>query len=125
MRLLLDTNIFLWAIRDDRRLSKAARLKIQNADEVYISSASIWEIIIKMKLNKLEVDPTQLMNAIIESEFIELPITAKHAVTVADLPDIHRDPFDRILVAQAICEPLILLTADSTIEQYSDLVELV
>lgn len=125
MRLLLDTHIFLWAIRDDRRLSKSTRSKIQRADEVYISSASLWEITIKMKLKKLDVDPKQLINAIMESGFIELPITGRHAIMTAELPDIHRDPFDRILVAQAICEPLTLITADVNLEEYSDLVELV
>lgn len=125
MRLLLDTHIFLWAIRDDRRLSKMTRSKLQNADEVYVSSASIWELMIKIKLKKLDADPKQLVNAIIASGFIELPVTARHAITTAELPDIHRDPFDRILVAQAICEPLTLITADANLEEYSDLVELV
>jgi PIN domain nuclease of toxin-antitoxin system len=125
MRLLLDTHVFLWAIKNDRRLSKTTRSKILNASEVYVSSASIWEAAIKVKLKKLDVDVDQLVDAIFESGFVELPITARHAATVCRLPDIHRDPFDRLLIAQAISEPLTFLTADAALKNYSDLVELV
>jgi PIN domain nuclease of toxin-antitoxin system len=123
MRVLLDTHIFLWCIKGDRRLTKSMRTKISQATEVYVSSASIWEVVIKMKLNKLEADIDQVVAAIADSGFMELSITASHAVGVSRLPDIHRDPFDRILIAQAMCEPLTLLTADSTLRRYSELVE--
>ena len=125
MRFLLDTHVFLWCIKDDRSLSKAIRAKILAAPEVYVSSASIWELTIKIKLKKLEGHIDQIVKAVDESGFLELPITMQHAVAVSDLPDIHHDPFDRILIAQAIIEPLIFLTADAALKDYSNLVELI
>lgn len=125
MRLLLDTHVFLWCIRSDRRLSKAARFKILNASEVYVSSASIWEATIKIKFKKLDADVDQIVEAISESGFSELPITIYHAAAVSRLPEIHRDPFDRILIAQAVSEPLTLLTADAELKSYSELVEVI
>jgi PIN domain nuclease of toxin-antitoxin system len=125
MRFLLDTHLFLWCIKDDKRLSKPARFKIMHATEVYVSSASIWEACIKIKLKKLEVDISEMIAAIKESGFSELPITTHHAASVSKLPDIHRDPFDRMLIAQAISEPLVLLTADRQLEKYSELVSVV
>ena len=123
MRLLLDTHVFLWSVAGDKRLSKQIRDKILHADEVYVSSASIWEATIKIKLQKLEADVEQLVKAISESGFLELSITTEHAAYVAKLPDFHRDPFDRILLAQAICEPLTFFTADNLLKKYSNLVE--
>lgn len=125
MRLLLDTHIFLWWLKADRRLSKKARSKITNANEVYISSASIWEMVIKMRLKKLDVQIEEAINAITASGFLELPVSAAHASALLKLPDIHKDPFDRILIAQAVFEPLTFLTADTVLENYSDLVEMV
>lgn len=125
MRFLLDTHIFLWCINGDRRLTKVVKSKILNAYEVYVSSASIWEAVIKIKLKKLDADPEKLVKAIAQSGFQELSITVDHVTAVSRLPDLHRDPFDRILIAQAIVEPLTLLTADSTLRNYSDLIEVV
>lgn len=125
MRLLLDTHIYLWCIKNDRRLSKATRSKILQATDVYVSSASIWEAMIKIRLKKLDADVDQIVEAITESGFVELPITVHHAATVSRLPDIHRDPFDRMLIAQAISEPLTFLTADAELKNYSDLVEVI
>lgn len=125
MRLLLDTHVFLWCIKNDRRLSKAIRSKILHATEVYVSSASIWEAMIKIKLKKLQGDVNQMVEAIAESGFLELPITIHHAAATSHLPDIHRDPFDRILIAQAIFEPLTFLTADVELKKYSELVEII
>lgn len=125
MRLLLDTHIFLWCVKNDRRISKAVRSKIIHASEVYVSSASIWEATIKVKLKKLDVNIVELVDSIAESGFLELPITAHHASTVNYLAEIHRDPFDRILIAQAISEPLTFLTADTQLRNYSDLVEVI
>ena len=125
MRLLLDTHIFLWCITDDKRLSKAAKAKIIHASDVYISAASIWEMTIKVKLKKLKADMKQVVKAIDESGFTELPISVEHALATSNLPDLHRDLFDRILVAQAITEPLILLTADAQLKEYSKLVEVI
>lgn len=125
MRILLDTHVYLWWLQDNPKLSTAARDRIISASEVYVSSASIWEATIKAGIGKLEVDVKQLVAEIEGSGFQELPISAKHAATVAQLPDIHRDPFDRILMAQALCEPLRFLTADSILSGYSELVEVI
>lgn len=122
MRLLLDTHVYLWSVSDDRKLTKAARELIQAADEVYVSSASIWEASIKAGLGKLEVDVDLLVGEIEASGFLELPVRAVHAALVRNLPDIHRDPFDRLLVAQAMSEPLRLLTSDGHLSKYTDLV---
>jgi PIN domain nuclease of toxin-antitoxin system len=125
MRLLLDTHVFLWCVKDDKRLTKAARALLASAAEIYVSSASIWEAAIKAKLGKLDVNVDALVSSIADSGFLELPVTAKHAAAVGRLPDVHNDPFDRLLIAQAISEPLRFLTADVVLGQYSDLVELV
>jgi PIN domain nuclease of toxin-antitoxin system len=125
MRLLLDTHVFLWWIKGDAKLSKLIRSKILRASEVYVSSASIWESTIKITLKKLDADVDEIVEAIVESGFLELSITAVHAAAVATLPDIHRDPFDRILIAQAITEPLTFLTADAQLQNYSELVEVI
>ncbi len=125
MRLLLDTNVLLWWLSDDPKLSPAARTRIQNAQEVYVSSASIWESAIKAGIGKLDIDVDLLAAEINNSGFIELPVTARHAAKVTHLPNIHRDPFDRMLVAQAISEPLTLLTADEKLRGYTDLVEII
>lgn len=122
MRLLLDTHIYLWAVTDDLKLTDAARKMILDADDVFVSSASIWEASIKAGLGKLHADVNLLVSEIEASGFIELPVRAAHAAMVRDLPDIHRDPFDRLLIAQAIWEPLRLLTSDSHLAAYSDLV---
>ena len=125
MRFLLDTHVFLWWIKGDAKLSKSIRSKVLHASEVYVSSASIWECTIKMALKKLDGNVNEIVEAIVDSGFLELPITACHAAAVAGLPDIHRDPFDRILIAQAISEPLIFLTADLLLTDYSELVEVI
>ena len=125
MRLLLDTHIFLWCIKDDIKLPKVTRSKISHGSEVYVSSASIWECAIKIKLKKLDGDIDKIVDAIADSGFLELPITAAHATFVSKLPDIHRDPFDRMLIAQAISEPLTFLTADEILSNYSKLVEII
>jgi PIN domain nuclease of toxin-antitoxin system len=125
MHILLDTHIYLWCLQDDPKLSGLARSRIVGATEVFVSSASIWEAAIKVASGKLRVDVKRLVKEISNSGFVELPISAKHAAMVASLPDIHRDPFDRILVAQAMCEPLRLITADSALQTYSELVEVV
>lgn len=127
MRLLLDTNVFLWSVLDDAKLTKKARAIILSAEERYVSSASVWEIAIKKSLGKLDSDNdiSELVDAIDASGFLELAITAKHAATVYGLTHIHRDPFDRLLIAQAICEPLIFLTADALLQKYSPLVKVI
>jgi PIN domain nuclease of toxin-antitoxin system len=125
MRLLLDTHVFLWCTTDSPHLSKAVRSKISSASEVYISSASIWEIAIKTSIKKLNVNIDQIVAGIITSGFLELPITIAHAMAVYNLSALHRDPFDRLLIAQAIAEPLTFLTADKQLRGYSNLVEVI
>lgn len=122
MRLLLDTHVFLWAVAGSALLKPPARRLIESADEIFVSAASIWEVAIKARLGRIEADPTELAAAIEPSGFLELPITARHAAGVAHLALHHHDPFDRLLVAQALAEPLRLLTADEQLARYTDLV---
>lgn len=122
MRLLLDTHIFIWTVAAHPRLTARAKQMMNNADEILVSSASIWEAAIKAALGKLDTDIDQLVNAIESSGFSELPVRAKHAALVRQLPAIHNDPFDRILIAQAVSEPLHLLTSDQQLSAYSPLV---
>jgi PIN domain nuclease of toxin-antitoxin system len=122
LKLLLDTHIFIWVVSDDAKLSTAAWALIETADAVYVSSASIWEATIKYQLGKLSLDPSRLVENVAPSGFLDLPISLQHAAAVGRLPLIHRDPFDRLLLAQAISEPLHLVTADETLSRYSELV---
>ena len=124
MRLLLDTHIFLWVLAGSPRLRPAARARIEAANEVFVSAASIWEVAIKVRLGKLTADADAVVAAMAESGFSELPVRAVHAARVASLPAHHDDPFDRLLLAQALSEPLQLLTADRVLAQYTDLVVL-
>lgn len=125
MRLLLDTHVFLWAVAGSTLLKPATRRALESADQVFVSAASIWEIAIKSRLGKIRADPDELAKAIEASGFFELQIKASHAAGVAKLKLHHGDPFDRLLIAQAITEPLRLLTADAVLAQYSDVVMLI
>ncbi|MEN9314932.1 MAG: hypothetical protein RIS35_1325 [Pseudomonadota bacterium] len=122
MRLLLDTHVFLWVVSDHPSLKPATRRLIASAEKVFVSSASIWEIAIKSSLGKIDADPKLLVAAIGDSGFVELPVTATHAARVPDLPHHHADPFDRLLIAQALSEPLRLLSADALVLRYGDIV---
>jgi PIN domain nuclease of toxin-antitoxin system len=125
MRLLLDTHIFLWAVQGNASLKPRVRRMMEAAEQIYVSAASIWEIAVKSRLGKIEASVIDLVEAIEESGFLELPVRALHAVGVAELPLYHTDPFDRLLVSQAMVEPLRLLTVDTVLRQYGDLVMLV
>ncbi|MCG3188627.1 MAG: hypothetical protein LKCHEGNO_00736 [Burkholderiaceae bacterium] len=125
MRLLLDTHVFLWALAGSRLLKASARRLIEGADEVYVSAASIWEVAIKARLGKINADPAVLAAAIEPSGFLELPVKSRHAAGVARLEPHHGDPFDRLLIAQALAEPLKLVTADEKLALYSELVVVV
>jgi PIN domain nuclease of toxin-antitoxin system len=122
MQLLIDTQIFIWAVTENENLSAQAREIMLNASGVFVSAASIWEIAIKARLGRLEGDPNEFVAAIEQSGFRALAISADHAAMVYELPFHHRDPFDRLLIAQALSEPLRLLTTDKMLSQYSDLV---
>ena len=125
MRLLLDTHVFLWVVTDSRKLKQVARQAILAAEEVHVSAASIWEIAIKAGLGRLEGDAHAMLDSIAASGFRELPVSGRHAAAVQRLPPYHGDPFDRLLIAQAIAEPLHLMTADPALTRYSELVQLV
>lgn len=125
MRLLLDTHVLLWVMTNDAALSPAARETIGKATVVYASAVSIWEVSIKAALGKLKIDQDRFMKILPATGFEPLSVTWEHADTVRRLPAIHRDPFDRMLVAQAVSEPLHLMTADKILARYSELVFLV
>ncbi|KOR19046.1 type II toxin-antitoxin system VapC family toxin [Burkholderia cenocepacia] len=118
MRLLFDTHIFLWMVANNPKLSVRARRLIDSADEVFISSASIWEVGIKASKGKLDVDVDRLVDKLKMSQYRELPVRAAHGAAVRHLPHHHGDPFDRLLVAQASYEPMVLITADGHLAQY-------
>ena len=121
MRLLLDTHLLLWAAASSERLPREARDLLEHDDnEVYYSAASIWEITIKSSLRRKDfrIDLAQLLATFPEMGLLELPITAVHAAGVTRLPPIHRDPFDRLLIAQSLVEPLTFLTNDALLDRY-------
>ena len=122
LKLLLDTNIVLWTAVTSKRLSREAKRIIERAESLYVSSVSIWEIGIKVTLGKLDVDVDELLRTLTDRSFEQLPVTWEHARVFSWLPLHHRDPFDRMLVAQAMSEPLILLTHDETLSAYGDIV---
>ena len=125
MKLLLDTHILLWVMRDAAELSRSAKEMIERADDVYISSVSIWEASIKAAAGKLPLEPVRLEEAAMRAGFHPLHVTWAHALAVHGLPMLHRDPFDRMLVAQAVSEPMHLVTHDAGLARYSPLVTLV
>ncbi|WP_160000512.1 type II toxin-antitoxin system VapC family toxin [Roseomonas sp. 18066] len=128
MRLLLDTHLLIWALAEPARLDAATRAVLEDAgNEVLFSAASLWEIAIKAGLGRPDfaVDPGQVLAAALETGFTELPVRAAATLGVARLPPLHRDPFDRLLVAQAMAEPVRLYTADPLLPPYSELVTLV
>ena len=116
MNLLLDTHVLIWW-DEGRRLAAAARRAIEEADTVYVSAATAWEVSIKMGLGRLRPSRT-VQQAAEESGFLELPVTFGHAERVAALPGHHRDPFDRMLIAQAQVERLILVSRDEVFSRY-------
>jgi PIN domain nuclease of toxin-antitoxin system len=121
VRLLLDTQIALWATIGT--LPIEARQLINEADAVYVSAVSPWEISIKASHGRIKIEPADLLRGFRDANFLELPITWRHAVAARSLSlRDHRDPFDRMLIAQAITEPLRLVTTDRVLARYSDVV---
>ena len=121
MKLLLDTQLLLWAVAQPRRRSVAARKLINDPQhELLFSAASLWEINIKNSLGRddFRVEPRVLRRGLLDNGYVELPITSEHAVSATALPELHRDPFDRLLLAQATCEGIMLVTADAIVGQY-------
>lgn len=128
MRVLLDTHVLLWAVGDSGRLPPSSREILENGNnEIFFSAASIWEIAIKAALGRedFQIDPVQILDVMPETGFTELPVMARHAAEVSRLPAIHKDPFDRMLIAQSRTEPLLLLTDDALLARYSDNVRLI
>ena len=121
MKLLLDTQLLLWAAGQPERLSKAA-LKLLNdpQNELLFSAASLWEVAIKSSLGRedFRVEPRLLRRGLLDNGYVELPVTSQHAVNIDTLPPLHKDPFDRLLLSQALSEGITLLTSDSTLTQY-------
>ncbi len=121
MKLLLDTHVLLWAAGQPEKLSASARSLIENPDhELLFSAASIWEVVIKSALGRsdFQVNARLLRRGLLDNRYGELPIRSEHVVSVDTLPAIHKDPFDRILIAQANVERITLLTADPIVTRY-------
>jgi PIN domain nuclease of toxin-antitoxin system len=128
MRLLLDTHILIWGAVEPERLSRAASSLIESLDnELMFSAVSLWEIAIKTGRGRAEfrVDAAVLRRSLFENGYAELALTGAHAAPLASLPPIHKDPFDRMLVAQAMIEGLTLVTDDPTVAKYPGPVRLV
>ncbi len=122
MRLLLDTQAFLWSISAPERLSTRARRNIQSGrNEVFVSAVSAWEIAIKSALGRITLaeDPQRFIpEQMTQNAFEPLPVLIRHALKVLDLPNVHKDPFDRLLVAQALIEDLALVSVDERLSRY-------
>ena len=125
MRILLDTHVLLWTLADSPHINKVRDLILSIESEIYVSTASWWELAIKISIGKIEVDLSMLRTAAADSGFIDLPVLGEHTQALLSLPTLHRDPFDRILVAQAISEPMQLLTNDNVLREYSSLVRMI
>jgi len=128
MKLLLDTHLLLWAAGEPNRLSAAARKLIAApANELLFSAASIWEVVIKHGLGRkdFQADPRLLRRGLLDNGYNELPVVSDHVVAIDRLPAIHKDPFDRLLVAQATVEGITLLTSDSVLSRYPGPVRMV
>jgi PIN domain nuclease of toxin-antitoxin system len=121
VKLLLDTQILLWAAGQPQRLSAAARKLLNNPrNELLFSAASLWEIAIKNTLRRedFRVEPRLLRRGLLDNGYVELPVTSQHAVNIDGLPPLHKDPFDRLLLAQALTEGITLLTGDAQLARY-------
>ena len=128
MNLLLDTHLLLWAVTDDDRLSVKARELIEDdKNQLYFSVVNIWETAIKHNLGKQSFlfEPRRVRRSLLEHGFREIEISSEHAIAAGELPLLHRDPFDRLLIAQASAEDAVLLTADVVMTRYTGSVRLV
>ena len=122
MRILLDSHVVLWAFAGSPRIAPVRDVLLSKDNDIFVSVASWWELAIKIGLGKLNAEISQLRQAATDSGFEELPVLGVHTEALVHLPPLHRDPFDRLLVAQAISEPMKLMTADGKLEGYSPLI---
>lgn len=121
MKFLLDTHILLWALMDHEKLSSTLKEKIcDETNIIFVSAVSTWEIMIKKSLGKLKI-PNNFESALVEARFELLPIRVSHTMEIENLPEIHSDPFDRLLIAQCKIEGLTLITQDKTIMKYDNI----
>ncbi|MGQ0813088.1 MAG: type II toxin-antitoxin system VapC family toxin [Gemmatimonadota bacterium] len=121
MKLLLDTQLLLWAAGQPEKLSRSTRKLLDDSEnELLFSAASLWEITIKSALGRdnFSVEPRLLRRGLLDNGYVELPITSQHAVSIDTLPPLHKDPFDRLLIAQALTEGITLLTTDAQVAAY-------
>jgi PIN domain nuclease of toxin-antitoxin system len=121
VKLLVDTQLLLWAAGQPERLSARAKRQLNDPEnELFFSAVSVWEITIKTSLGRddFRVEPRVLRRGLLDNGYVELPITSEHAVNVDALPPLHKDPFDRLLLAQALVEGITLLTADAQLARY-------
>ncbi len=128
MKLLLDTHLLLWAAGEPQKLSaKARRLLADTNNELMFSAASLWEVAIKRGLGRadFQVDSRLFRRGLLDNGYLELPVFSAHAVAVDSLPPIHKDPFDRLLVAQSLVEGMAFLTSDATVAQYGGSIRMV
>ena len=125
MRILLDTHVLLWTLAGSPQINQVKDLILSNETEAYVSTASWWELAIKIGIGKIDVDLGMLRAAAAESGFIDLPVLGAHIQTLLTLPLLPRNPFDRMLIAQAISEPMRLITNDKALSAYSTLVEMI
>jgi PIN domain nuclease of toxin-antitoxin system len=125
MRLLLDTNTLLWALTNGPRIDPVRELLLADESEVFVSTVSWWEIAIKTNIGKLDANLAELRVSAQESGFLELPLLGSHAQMLATLSRYHNDPFDHMLVAQAMAEPMRLITGDGVLAKYTSLVILI
>ena len=123
MKLLLDTHILLWAVGQPEKLSESTRILLTSSENsLFFSAASIWEVVIKLGLGRedFKVDPYRLRKMLVVHGYTELPVTAEHALKAGSLPLLHKDPFDRLLLAQARSERMVLVTGDAAVSQYQE-----
>jgi len=126
VKLLLDTHLLLWAAVEPERLSRRAQMLMNDTgNELLFSAASLWEVAIKRARGRpdFQADARSLRRNLIDNGYHELPVTGEHAIAVGDLPPLHRDPFDRVLIAQSIVEGIMLLTADPVVARYPGPIE--
>jgi len=125
IKFLLDTNVVIWLSKDDPRINQIKSLLISDETQVFISAVSWWEIAIKIRTGKLQIDLNMLRFLAKNHNYLELPMSSEYMRAYLELPNLHKDPFDHMLLAQAITCPMRLITGDSRLAEYSSLVMMI